>query len=80
MLCPDCGRDRGNREPHAPGCPRLGVMTAEGLAVTLDDGSRHVIPHDEIIPRALREAKRRRARSVPPPAPELETGRNPPKT
>jgi hypothetical protein len=21
-LCPDCGRDRGNREPHRPGCPQ----------------------------------------------------------
>lgn len=20
--CPDCGRDRSNREPHKPGCPR----------------------------------------------------------
>lgn len=32
-LCPACGRDRANREPHKPGCLPPGMTAAEVLSI-----------------------------------------------
>jgi hypothetical protein len=39
-------------------------LTPDGLLVTLSDGSTHMIPFNDIVPRALREAKRRADRDA----------------